>query len=193
MRTGKASPAPRARRRPPRGLAARLGFTYVALLAILALLGAALAALGTAWTTAKQRENERELQFRGEQIRDAIGRYRAAAVPPELPPTLGALLEDRRGPQVRHHLRRLWPDPFTRRADWVLIYGPEGSGGSSDRRIAGVRSRSDARRMSLAGAAAASPDDPKVADWVFMFAAEPTPTPTLTPSPADSTASAPGL
>jgi type II secretory pathway pseudopilin PulG len=161
------------------------GFTYVVLLAILALLGASLAALGTAWSTAKQRENERELQFRGDQIRAAIGRYRAAVDPPALPPTLEALLEDRRGPQVRHHLRRLWPDPFTRRADWVLIYGPDAGGGRADRGIAGVHSRSDSRRLALAGAEAVTPDVPKVSDWVFVVAAVPS------PGPAASSASTP--
>lgn len=168
MPTGKSLAA----RRPCRPWSACLGrqrgFTYVALLAILALLGAALAALGTAWTTAKQRENERELQFRGEQIRDAIGRYRASATPPTWPPTLEALLEDRRGPEVRHHLRRLWVDPFTRRADWVLVDAPEGNDGSSARRIAGVRSRSDARRMATAGTVAVDAENAKVSDWVFV-------------------------
>lgn len=172
MRTGKGSTGRWARRWPTGcfgvQLCAQRGFTYVALLAILALLGASLAALGTAWTTAKQRENERELQFRGEQIRDAIGRYRVSALPPAWPATLEDLLEDRRGPDVRHHLRRLWTDPFTGRADWVLIHAPADVGGTPDRRIAGVRSRSDARRMATAGTEAVDPEKPKVSDWVFI-------------------------
>jgi type II secretory pathway pseudopilin PulG len=140
----------------------------MAVLAVLVLLGASLAALGTAWTTATQRENERELRFRGEQIRAAIVRYRAAVAPPTWPPALEALLEDRRGPEVRHHLRRLWPDPFTKRTDWVLIDPPETEASGAERGIAGVRSRSATRRLAVAGAGAASAPHPKVSDWLFM-------------------------
>jgi type II secretory pathway pseudopilin PulG len=172
-------------RRPP-GRAGQGGYTFVALLAVLALLGAALATLGTAWATAAQREKERELLFRGEQIRDAIGRYRAAEEPPAWPPSLAALLEDQRGPQVRHHLRRVWADPFTGRADWVLLEAADGGGARLERRIAGVRSRSEARRMALAGAEPVLPDDPRVSDWVFVFAAAPA------PAAAASAAASPG-
>jgi len=182
MPTGKSLAARRPCRHGSACLGTPRGFTYVALLAILALLGASLAALGTAWTTAKQRENERELQFRGEQIRDAIGRYRASAAPPTWPPTLEALLEDRRGPEVRHHLRRLWADPFTGHADWELVDAPEGNGGGSARRIAGVRSRSEARRLSTAGAGAVDAENAKVSDWVFVH--EPVAAPRRPASPS---------
>ncbi len=185
MQTGSDPTAQRSCRQRRACCGVQGGFTFVALLAVLALLGASLAALGTAWSTAAQRERERELLFRGEQIRDAIGRYRDSAVPPAWPPTLEVLIEDRRGPEVRHHLRRLWTDPFTGRADWVLIEATEAAGVSSGRRIAGVRSRSEARRMAITGAEAVNPDDPKVSDWVFAFTAA------AAPGPAASPASAP--
>jgi type II secretory pathway pseudopilin PulG len=147
------------------------------LLALLALLGASLAALGTAWTTAAHRERETELRFRGEQIQDAIRRYRAAVAPPTWPSTLDDLLEDRRGPEVRHHLRRLWTDPFTGRTDWVLIDAAATEGGGLDRRIKGVRSRSSTRRLATAGTEAVIPDEPRVSDWVFVSAAASAPGP----------------
>jgi type II secretory pathway pseudopilin PulG len=147
------------------------------LLAVLAILGASMAVVGTAWTTATQRERETELQFRGGQIRDAIGRYRASVQPAAWPSTLEDLLEDRRGLQVRHHLRRVWADPFTRRVDWVLVYASEGEAGSANRHLTGVRSRSNAPRMSLAGARAADPKDPRVSDWLFDASAPPSPPP----------------
>jgi type II secretory pathway pseudopilin PulG len=152
------------------------GYTYLGLLALLALLGAGLATLGTAWSQAAQRERERELQFRGQQIRNAIAAYWAAHEPAELPPSLQALLVDGRGGAPRHHLRRLYADPFTGQADWALLHGPQGRG------IAGVRSRADTRRLQLGGATAARPAQPRVSDWIFVY------TP---PVPAEATAARP--
>jgi type II secretory pathway pseudopilin PulG len=123
------------------------GFTYLGLLAALALGGAALAALGTQWAAAAQRERERELQFRGEQIRRALERYWAAEQPPQGPPTLQALVADPRARPPRHHLRRLYADPLTGRADWILLSDPAGRG------LVGVASRAEGPRY-LAGAPA---------------------------------------
>jgi type II secretory pathway pseudopilin PulG len=139
------------------------GFTYLALLALLALLGAGLATLGTAWSHAAQCERESELQFRGQQLRAAIAAYWAAREPHELPPTLQALLVDSRSGAPRHHLRRLYTDPFTGQADWALLPGPQ------DRGIAGVRSRSAAARLHTVGGVAADPMRPRVSDWTFVF------------------------
>jgi hypothetical protein len=124
-----------------------------------------------------QREREAELRFRGEQIRDAIGRYHSARQPAAWPSTLDDLLEDSRGGfegGPRHHLRRLWTDPFTGRPDWELLPAPPPQGG-----FVGVRSRSEARRLSLQGAAAAP--DPRVSDWRFVHVARTGPT---APKPA---------
>jgi len=100
------------------------GFSYLGLLFFVAITAAALAALGQAWSTAAQRERERELAFRGGEIARAIESY-AKAVPPQsglnYPTRWEDLLEDRRGAKTRHHLRRLYADPFTGKADWVLI------------------------------------------------------------------------
>ena len=118
-----------ARRRPRLRLRLRLrlraeqGFTYVLLLFSVALMGAALAALGTQWQVAGQREREAELLFRGLQIRDALQRFNAltpAGTLP-LPLTLDELLVDRRALEPRFHLRRLYADPFSGQADWVLL------------------------------------------------------------------------
>lgn len=125
------------------------GFTYLWLLFVIAAGGAAAAALGTHWRSAVQREKELELVFRGEQIAQAIAAYRKASPPgaPASPPSLDALLEDRRAGSVRRHLRRLWTDPFTGRADWELVRGP-------DEGVIGVKSRwkGAAIRTSLFGA-----------------------------------------
>jgi len=117
------------------------GFTYLGLLFAIALAGIALAAAGQRWSTALQRERERELLFRGTEIANAITAYRA--VTPEGgqsrgPARLEELVSDERTPKTAHHLRRLYADPFTGRPDWVLLIGP-------DKGIQGVRSRSEAR------------------------------------------------
>lgn len=126
----------RAPRRPPRPRTGR-GFTYVLLLFSVALLGTGLAALGTQWQVAAQREREAELLFRGLQIRDALQRFNAAtpAGTPPLPQALDELLVDGRGLEPRFHLRRLYADPFTGQADWVLLRDAAGG-------IVGVHSRS---------------------------------------------------
>jgi len=143
---------------------ARSGLTWWGLLLVLAVSGAALAALGRQWSLQTQREREAELRFRGEQIRDAIGRYRSAREPAAWPASLDDLLIDSRGGLEggpRHHLRRRWADPFTGRADWELLPAPPPEGG-----FVGVRSRSSARRLSLQGATATE-GEPRVSDWRF--------------------------
>lgn len=166
-------------------LRSRRGFVYLALLGVIALSGAALASLGTAWSTAAQREREAELRFRGEQIRLAIGRYRASGPQRQWPGALSDLLEDRRSGEPVHHLRRLWTDPFTGRPDWELIGGPPPQG------FRGVRSRSTAsrltdgalreRRLGMQGVEAAPP--PRVSDWVFEHQ-DPVPSTPAPPAPA---------
>ena len=115
------------------------GYSYLAVLFLVALTAAALAALGQAWSTAAQRERERELEFRGGEIARAIANYAKATANPLLqyPTSLDELLEDRRGVQVRHHLRRRYADPFTGEPDWALEPEPGQPG-----RFSAVRSKS---------------------------------------------------
>ncbi|MDC8771007.1 type II secretion system protein [Roseateles albus] len=113
MRIGKGKPA------------TNRGFTYLWLLFVVALGGVALASLGQRQQTVQQREREAELRFRGEAIARAIESY-VRSSPGDtkaLPQRLEELLEDRRSGTVRRHLRRLYLDPFTGRADWALIQG----------------------------------------------------------------------
>lgn len=114
------------------------GYTYLGLLFAVALAGAALARHAQDAQGALQRERERELIFRGEEIRRAIESYvrYTPAGKPRWPRQLDDLLRDTRGPVPRHHLRRLYTDPFTRTADWEPIPAPDDPLG-----IAGVRSR----------------------------------------------------
>jgi type II secretory pathway pseudopilin PulG len=140
------------------------GFTYLGVLLLVALVGALLAGLGQRATQAAQRERERELLFRGEQLRTAIESYREAVQPAAWPQSLQDLLVDRRSGVPRHHLRRLYTDPFTRRADWAFIAPPLPATG-----IAGVHSRATARRL-LQSEGPPGSDGPLLSDWRFMAA-----------------------
>jgi len=143
------------------------GFTYLGLLIAVALLGVALAATGEVWRTAAKREREQELLFIGGQFRDALERYSGTtpAGQPRSPRALEDLLEDRRGPVPRQHLRRLYADPMTGKADWALVELPDG-------RIAGVRSRSEAKPLKTGNFAprdAAFEGAERYSDWKFAL------------------------
>jgi type II secretory pathway pseudopilin PulG len=133
-------------------------------LLLVALMGTLLAGLGQRATLVAQRERERELLFRGEQIRTAIAAYRAAAEPPAWPASLEDLLADRRSGVVRHHLRRAYADPFTRQPDWVPIPAPEPGKGWM-----GVHSRATARRL-LQHEGPQPDTGPLLSDWRFVAA-----------------------
>lgn len=122
------------------------GFTY--LLALFAAGAAALIAMKAVpvLETYEQREKEAELLFIGQQFRKAIASY-YESTPGTLrryPSSLEDLLLDRRFVQTKRHLRHIYHDPFTRQAEWGLIYAPDG-------RIQGVHSLYDGRPVKRGG------------------------------------------
>jgi type II secretory pathway pseudopilin PulG len=125
-----------------------------------------------------QRERETELIFAGRQIRDAIASYRRAspAGQPSDPQSLDDLLSDRRFPQPRRHLRRLYPDPMTGTTDWQLI--------REQGRIVGVHSTSARVPIKRAGFDAdliGFDAARQLSQWRFV----------VTEAPASATANAP--
>jgi type II secretory pathway pseudopilin PulG len=114
-----------------------IGFTYLAVLLLVALIGLGLAAAATVLATAWQREQELELLFVGNQYRQAIGSYyeNTPGGAKQFPATLETLLKDERHPVIVRHLRKMYDDPMTGKPDWVLVTRADG-------RIAGVASRS---------------------------------------------------
>ncbi|NNU42343.1 type II secretion system protein [Ramlibacter montanisoli] len=106
------------------------GFTYIALLLAVAVQGAVLAATASVWHTAQKRERERELLFVGEQFRSAIRAYAQTGpgTAGQLPATLDDLLLDPRFPGTRRHLRKVFVDPMTWKAEWGLVRTPDGRG-----------------------------------------------------------------
>ena len=103
------------------------GIAYLALLIVIAAMGAALAATGSLWRQVQQREKERELLFIGLQFRRAIQHYyEKSPGEKKYPLTLEALLLDERTPAIRRHLRRPYRDPLTHAREWGLVLAPQG-------------------------------------------------------------------
>jgi type II secretory pathway pseudopilin PulG len=108
------------RARSARNPAGAAGFTYVGLLIAIVIMGIGLSAVGTIWRTQAQREREQELLFIGHEFQRAIAAYYAAGAH-QFPQDINDLLEDKRWPEPRHHLRRLYVDPMTGAADWTIL------------------------------------------------------------------------
>lgn len=144
------------------------GVVLLALLIALTLGGIALMAAVDVWALARQRGQEQELLFVGDQYRRAIQRYYFGA-PPGTPRVLPArvedLLEDDRYPMPVRHLRRAYRDPITGGDEWgVLRIGD---------RIAGVHSLSDKEPVKQAGFAAGYQHFEGLKsyrDWLFAIA-----------------------
>jgi type II secretory pathway pseudopilin PulG len=120
------------------------GFTYVWLLLAVAFMAAGLAAIAEVAMTAMRRDKEAELLFVGDQFARAIALYRASSPgAQQYPQRLEDLLADKRVPNVRRHLRRVYRDPMTGSADWGLVRGPGGG-------IVGVYSRSTTKPLKTA-------------------------------------------
>jgi type II secretory pathway pseudopilin PulG len=119
------------------------GFTYLAVMFIVGVLGLTASMANALWSTLAQRDNERELAFAGRQFQHAIERYRqrSATAEPRYPRRLEDLLRDDRSPlQPVRHLRRIYLDPMTGLPEWGLIRAPDGG-------IVGVHSMSERRPM----------------------------------------------
>jgi type II secretory pathway pseudopilin PulG len=151
---------------------AQRGWSYIGLLLAVALGGATLAAAGSVWRVQAQREREAELLFVGDQFRQAITRYREqtpAGQQPGFPGRIEDLLDDRRWPVTRRHLRRVYVDPMTGGTEWNLVEAPAGAG------FMGIYSRSTAQPLKRAGFPTAYAGFAKARDytgWRFVYAAE---------------------
>lgn len=115
------------------------GFTYIAALVLVIVMGIMLGVVGQTWTQIMKREREQELIFRGTQIVQAIRRWNKPKSPQQqaVMPLfeLEHLLKDPRSFANLRHLRRLYKDPLTDK-DWRVIKDP-------NRGIIGVASSSE--------------------------------------------------
>lgn len=142
------------------------GFTYLALLVAVAILGIGLVAGSEVWSQSRQREKERELLFIGEQFRQAIGLYyeRTPGAVKRYPQKLQDLLEDRRYLSLQRYLRKIYADPMTGKPDWGVVPAPGGG-------IMGVYSQSGERPLKSANfpeAHAAFESAQRYSQWRFV-------------------------
>lgn len=154
----------RALQRRPRGRARAAGFTYLAVLLLVALMGIALAATGEVWHTVAQRAKERRLLYVGDRYRRAIGLYYVNG-PAQYPRKLQDLLRDPRKQDIERYLRKLYPDPLTARNDWETVKGPDGG-------IMGVYSPSAGTPIKRAGFDSQDQGFEQAAtyrDWKFVY------------------------
>ena len=99
------------------------GFTYIGVLAILAVMMIAIGAVVQIWHTQMQRENEQELLFVGNEFRDAIARYSQESGK-GFPTSLQALLGGDGDTKLnKRYLRKMYRDPFTGATTWGLVLG----------------------------------------------------------------------
>jgi type II secretory pathway pseudopilin PulG len=151
----------------PRGPGRQRGFGYLMVLFAVSALGLLAASAGQVWHSTAQRAREGELLFAGQQFRQALDSYHALVVngAQQYPARLEELLDDRRTQVTLRHLRRIYTDPMTGQADWVLVTAGE--------RIVGLhsRSRQSSFRRSFEGADAAFNGSDRYEQWVFRAGA----------------------
>ncbi len=143
------------------------GFTYVAMLVAVVVIGIGLAAVGQVWSVANQRDREQELLFVGHEFRNAIQRYyeQTPGAARRYPAKLDDLLQDKRYPGLRRYLRKLYRDPMTGKAEWGLVMAPGGG-------VEGIYSLSTERPMKQKGFDSVDGDfegAKTFADWRFLY------------------------
>ena len=171
------------------------GFTYLGLIILVAILGLVGAAGLKMGSLLQRQAAEQELLDIGAQFSDALYSYAAATPPgqPQQPPTLAALLRDPRTPQLRRHLRKLFVDPITGRAEWGLLYQPGSNG------IIGVHSLSQAAPLKVGNFEArfaGFEGKAHFSEWRFMVDARVSSVPSAGPANApasDEAGIAPGV
>jgi type II secretory pathway pseudopilin PulG len=89
------------------------GFTYIALLVAITIIGITLGSAAKSWQNIAQRDKEEELLFRGNQYRLAIQSYVNYQGRHQYPNSIEVLLKDERSPNGKRHLRQWYKDPMT--------------------------------------------------------------------------------
>lgn len=100
------------------------GFTYLSLIILVAIIGLVSASALKLGSVLQRSRAEQELLDIGAAFSDALQSY-ANATPagfPPQPPSLKELLKDPRFPTVRRHLRKVFVDPMTGKAEWGITY-----------------------------------------------------------------------
>lgn len=140
------------------------GFSYLWVLLLVAFMGLSLTLAAEIASTATQRDKEKELIAIGRQFQIAIERYQQSSGRGEYPGSLEDLLRDNRAPGIKRHLRKIFVDPMTGKAEWGLMR----IGG----RVVGVYSLSEKTPIKQDGF---EPEEmslrhkQKYSEWVFTY------------------------
>jgi type II secretory pathway pseudopilin PulG len=134
-------------------------------------MGISLTAGGTYWSTVIKREKEKELLFRGGQIRRAIESYYNGAPGgggTQYPVSLNDLLKDSRYLATQRYLRKVYLDPMTKDGQWGLVMAPGG-------KIKGVFSKSKEKPLKVGNFSEDNKSFEKAekySDWKFVYPVE---------------------
>jgi len=145
------------------------GFTYLWLLAAIAVLAIGMSLVGPMWAEQVQRQREAELLRVGTAYAQAIEHYyrMQSPGPRQLPHSIDDLLLDPRFTQPVRHLRQAYTDPLLPGQPMQLLRGPAGE-------LRGVASSSDATPLLQAPwsdghhALPAATPATRYRDWQFL-------------------------
>jgi type II secretory pathway pseudopilin PulG len=145
------------------------GFTYLGLIILVTVIGLVGAATLKVDALLRRAAAEEELLEIGAAFGEALRTY-AEATPkgqPPQPPSLQELLKDPRFPGVRRHLRKIFVDPLTGKAEWGVVWTNPG-----DRRgVLAVYSLSKAKPLKVANfdkRFSGFENKKQVSDWKFV-------------------------
>jgi type II secretory pathway pseudopilin PulG len=144
------------------------GFSLMCILILLFVTGIALAEASKYWSTVIRREKEKELLFRGNQIKCAIEFYcknTPSGRSSIYPRSLKDLLKDPRSFAIRRHLRKIYKDPMTKDGKWGLIKDSTGN-------IKGVFSKSIEKPIkagNFPNEYKEFEETKKYSDWKFIY------------------------
>lgn len=99
------------------------GFTYIGLLLFIAIVGIGSSVVGITWQYQVRTEKEKQLLFVGSEFSRAINSYYVSSQGAKkvYPESLEDLLLDKRTPNIKRHLRKIYRDPMTGQKDWGYV------------------------------------------------------------------------
>jgi type II secretory pathway pseudopilin PulG len=164
---------------------AHRGVVLMGLMVLLALGGLAAVKYGESAAVARQREQETQLLWIGQQYRQALESYYLASPGPvkHLPVQLAELVRDSRFPAPVRHLRKLYADPIQPDVPWGLV--------RRGNQIIGVYSQADGeplRRQQLGAGMEGMEGATQYAGWRFLFVPRAVPA-TASPAPSPGSTS----
>ncbi len=151
---------------------AQRGVLLIGVLVFIGLAAMTAVQAGPRWFDARQRASEEELLFVGEQYRKAIESYwrEAPNTVHKMPASVDDLLDDKRFPFPKRHLRKEFRDPLLpQQALAEIRVGND---------LVGVYSRAEAapfRQAGFTGSQKTFNDAKSYADWKFTFSPPPAP------------------